>query len=78
METACVAFWRGECQERRAGRCGTSFERRDTADARQNATLQGRGLLRRGFVEELARIPDTRCALLLPTPQKASGAGDSI
>jgi hypothetical protein len=34
--------------------------------------------LRHGFVEELARIPDTRCALLLPTPQNASGAGDSI
>jgi hydroxymethylpyrimidine/phosphomethylpyrimidine kinase len=34
--------------------------------------------LRHGFVEKLARIPDTRCALLLPTPQNASGAGDSI
>jgi hypothetical protein len=57
---------------------GTSFERRDATGARQNATLLGRGLLRRGFVEELARIPDTRFALLLPTPQNASGAGDSI
>jgi hypothetical protein len=51
----------------------TSFERRDTADAQPFRA----GPLRRGFVEELARIPDTRCALLLPTPQNASGAGAS-
>jgi hypothetical protein len=30
--------------------------------------------LRRGFVEGLARISYTRCALLLPTPQNTSGA----
>src|SRR5262245_40767855 len=33
-----------------------------------------RDLLRRWFVERLARIPDTGCAFLLPTPQNLSGA----
>jgi len=35
---------------------------------------KGRGLLRRGFVERLARIADAGRAILLPTPQNPSGA----
>jgi hypothetical protein len=52
-------------------------EHRSSAATRQTPARtqpkKGRGLLRRGFLEELARIPDTR-----PTPQNASGAGGSI
>jgi len=61
-------------QEPREGRISNTVKRGDTAGARSNATPWGRGLLRRGFVERLARIAYTGCAFLLPTPQNPSGA----
>jgi len=61
-------------QEPCEGRIGNTAEHGDAAGVRRNATPKGPGLLRRGFVERLARIADTGCAFLLPTTQNPSGA----
>ena len=68
----CVAARGLPGAARRAYRkCGRARRRRRHPPQRNP---KGRGLLRRGFVERLARIPDTGCAFLLPTPQNPSGA----
>jgi hypothetical protein len=61
-------------QKPREGRIGNTVERGDAAGARPNATQRAGGLLRREFVERLARIPDTGCAFLLLTSQNPPGA----
>ena len=63
-------------QARREERCrSASVERRNEAGARQAATREGRGLLRRGFVVRLACSAEaTGFASLLPASQNPSGA----
>jgi len=58
-------------REERIGKYGRARRRRGRPP---ESNPKGRGLLRRGFVERLARIAYTSCAFLLPTPQNPSGA----
>ena len=65
---------RQEQGEERCGSIGRALRHRGRPP---DGNPKGRGLLRRGFVEGLVRIPDTTFALLLPTSQNPCGAGDS-
>jgi len=72
--TSCVALRRGDPP----GAVRWAYRQYGRARRRRGRPPQrnpkGRGLLRHGFVERLARIAYTGCAFLLPTPQNPSGA----